>query len=130
MKMLRFLLFFLVLMVVFFFGSAYAQEDYAIDDFNIYKDPFDSLLPRSDTGGIDAPNLGGGDGDLGPPPITIEGVLWGTNKPLTLIDGQVYAVGEVVTGVGAKVFKIRDNIVFISYGEKIYEMSVQNKEGM
>ncbi len=105
------------------------QEEPKKSPFGDYKDPFESLLPKE----VDESGAAGklsGQAELGPPDITIEGILWGTDEPQAIIDGDVYSVGDTLQGVEAKVFKIKENIVFISYGEKIYEMSTKTKGGM
>lgn len=94
-------------------------------DFSFHKDPFESYLPKeTETGRLFSPKK---NEEVGPPPITIEGVLWGSNKPMAIIDGEVYGVGDTLLTVEAKVFKIKDNTVFISYGERIYEMNIKTK---
>ena len=94
-------------------------------EVSVYKDPFEELLPKEAT--PEAAARSGSKQDLGPPPVIIEGVLWGTDKPRVIIDGEVYAVGDRLQTVDAEVFKIKENIVFISYGERIYEMNVKTK---
>jgi len=93
--------------------------------FVFYKDPFESYLPK-ETEGVSAISQDKMH-DLGPPPVTIEGILWGTDRPMVIIDGEVYGVGDMLQTVEAKVFKIKKNTVFISYGERIYEMNVKTK---
>jgi hypothetical protein len=93
-----------------------------------FKDPFESYLPQDSE--EYASTHKGKDEDLGPPPITIEGVLWGTKIPGVIIDGEVYKVGDTLITIDAKVFKIKENVVFITYGERIFEMSVKTRGGM
>ncbi len=93
-----------------------------------YKDPFEPLLPEEEADIRPTQRRSVEDDESYPPAISIEGVLWGTLNPSTIIDGEVYKVGDAIKGVGAQVFKIEKNDVFISYGEKIYKMQVQKKE--
>ena len=92
--------------------STYAQ---------FYRDPFESLLPRE---GVIGPN-GMSSKEVIAPNIVIEGVMWGADKPRTIIDGGVYKVGDVIAGTTAKVFKIKKNVIFISYSQRIFEMRVK-----
>ncbi len=95
---------------------------------SMYKDPFESYLPRVTEEYMKKHK--GAPEDLGPPPVVIEGVLWGTKMPATIIDGEVYKVGDTLQTIDAKVFKIKKNIVFITYGERIFEMRVKTRGGM
>jgi len=98
-------------------ASSYAQ---------FYRDPFESLLPREEEIGSD----GVSNAEVVAPDITIEGVMWGADQPRVIIDSGVYKIGDVIAGTSAKVFKINKNIVFISFNERIFEMSVKNKGGI
>jgi type II secretory pathway component PulC len=66
--------------------------------------------------------------ELLPPEIHIEGILWGTQKPLAIIDGEVYGVGDRLKGIDATVFKIEKNSVYILYNEKLFKMGTSKKE--
>ncbi len=56
-----------------------------------------------------------------PESIVVEGVLWGGKFPKTIINGEVYSVGDQLNDVNATVFKIEENNVFISYSGKIFK---------
>jgi type II secretory pathway component PulC len=92
----------------------------------VFKDPFESYLPK-ESEEYAKTRKGDAAEDLGPPPITINGVLWGTETPSVIIDGDVYRVGDTLKSLDAKVFKINKNVVFITYGERIFEMSVKTR---
>ncbi|MBN3040824.1 MAG: hypothetical protein JW867_06820 [Candidatus Omnitrophica bacterium] len=104
----------------------YNQNDSQLS--NSYKDPFENLLPR-EAGPEGLDKIGSQKDKLGPPPLNIEGVMWGSSEPKTIINGEVYAVGDIVPckGAEAKIFRIKENTVFISYGEKIFEMNTKTK---
>ncbi|MCQ9204688.1 MAG: hypothetical protein NG737_00005 [Omnitrophica bacterium] len=90
---------------------------------SVYRNPFASLIPT------DRPKPAGKKREVELPSLSIEGVLWGNDKPQTIIDGEVYSVGDKLKGLEAKVFRIEKNVVFISYGDKIYEEKISKKEG-
>jgi hypothetical protein len=90
-----------------------------------YRDPFESLLPKEEAkiaiGGEKAakalPSLS----------VVVQGVLWGSDMPQAIIDGDVYRVGDKLKKIDAKVFRIMNNVVFIAYGDKIYKMMVEKQ---
>ncbi len=82
-----------------------------------YKDPFVPLLPIEEVLPMKQ-GVGEEEGLY----VVIEGVLWGTDTPQVIIDGEVYKVGDTLKNEEAKVFKIDKNTVFISRGEKIYKL--------
>jgi hypothetical protein len=64
-----------------------------------------------------------------PPQITIEGVIWGTDKPMVIIDGDVYQAGETLKkDNGIKIDSIDKNIVLINYNNAIFKMTPRKKE--
>lgn len=65
--------------------------------------------------------------EVTPPAVNIEGVLWGTDKPLTIIDGEVYSLGDTLKNADAKVEKIEKNKVFILYQGQVFEMGIKSK---
>lgn len=89
---------------------------------SLYRNPFASLLPTERIKPV------GKKEGVELPPLSIEGVLWGSDRPQTIIDGEVYSVGDKLKGLEAKVFRIEKNVVFISYGDKIYEEKISKKE--
>lgn len=93
----------------------------------IKDEPFDSLLPEP------TEKPGGGPVsskvNVAPPQISVEGVLWGNDSPQTIIDGDVYKVGDTLKRVDAKVYKIEKNKVFIFYSGRLFEMGINKKEG-
>ena len=112
--MRKFILLFLVFSLIGI--SVYCQD--------AYKDPFRSLLPEDDAE-VKKAAKGETKGEL--PSIAIQGVLWGSKAPQTVIDGEVYYVGDKLLNIDASVFKIEKNVVFISYGEKIFRLKVQKE---
>ncbi len=92
-----------------------------------YKDPFEPLLPeRQKVEEVKTEEI---DDEVEKtlPPIVLQGVLWGSDTPQAIIDGEVYKIGDKLQDVDAKLFKVDKNVVFISYGEKIYEIKTKTK---
>jgi type II secretory pathway component PulC len=89
-----------------------------------YRDPFEPVLPaETQTTTQERPK-----DELLPPLITIEGVLWGTDSPSAIIDGDVYKVGDNLKNLDAQVNQIEKNTVFIMYKGKIWRMKVEKNK--
>lgn len=118
MIMVNFCSFIVILFLLI--NPVYSQEG--------YKDPFEPVLPEEieESGGRVISEVI----RALPPSVVIEGVLWGTGNPQVIINSEVYKVGDIIKDLGAKVFKIEKNIVFIAYGGKIYRMEVEKGEGI
>jgi hypothetical protein len=112
---------FLFLIVLFFLNFAYSKE---------FRDPFFSLLPQK----VEKKEITKREeikmeeSYYFPPEVNIEGVLWGTDTPLTIIDGDVYKVGDKIKDIEAKIFKIEKNNVFIIYKGRLYRLTTKKKE--
>ncbi|MCF7916424.1 MAG: hypothetical protein K9L61_01440 [Candidatus Omnitrophica bacterium] len=91
------------------------------------KDPFESILPKEKKQGP-AQQRRFEEEILLPDWVVVEGVLWGTESPQTIIDGEVYFIGDKIKNLDATVFKIKENIVFISYAGKIFKKEVKKRE--
>jgi len=71
------------------------------------RDPMVSLLPQETAPEpVEVPTvepsplaMGATDVPPSPPPLQIQGLLWGTTEPKAIIDGDVYGVGDTVNGV-------------------------------
>lgn len=61
------------------------------------------------------------------PEFDIQGVLWGTDNPQTIIEGKVYNIGDKIENMDLKILKIEDNNVIFLYGEKVYEKKVETR---
>ena len=107
--------------VLFVLGAAYPQGS----DKENYRDPFLSILPEDVK--ITDSEAQKRTKDA-PPPVAINGILWNSDNPQTIIDGGVYSVGDKLINLEAQVFKIRKNTVFISYGDKISAMRTKKEE--
>ena len=116
---MKLLVLFVMFVVFFLSASAYPQA--------YFRDPFESLLPKEPE-------------EVSPDPtgkrkpeeellVTVEGVLWDSDLPQTIIDGDVYRVGDKLKEIDAKVFRIDKNVVYIAKGDKIYKKTVEKKEG-
>ncbi len=69
-----------------------------------YRDPFKSLIPKS-------PKV-----DRGELNLKVEGIVWNTDKPSAIIDGEVYHIGDLVSG--AKIEGIsKDGILVFFNGQ-------------
>ncbi len=109
-----------ILVSALLLGPVYSQTG--------YKDPFEPLIKEeTDEKGRSTKETIIEEPKELPASMVVEGVLWGTDKPLAIINGEVYKVGDTIKGVGARIFKIEDNSVYIGYGEKIYKMKVEKK---
>ncbi len=92
---------------------------YSADD---YRDPFESLLPKEVSRGKRFQEVE----DLEPLDVVVQGVLWGSPMPQVIIDGDVYKVGDKLNSLqDASVLRITNNVVFITYGDKIHKMTVK-----
>ncbi len=97
-----------------------------------YEDPFVPMLPKAvvkpppqQAMTVAMPVI------VTAPDLTIQGVLWGTDKPMAIINGQVYAVGAQLKGLDGKVYKIENNTVTVMYKTKLFPYrpkSALNKE--
>ena len=90
--------------------------------FQVYpRDPFKSLLPKIED--IEAAPDDANEAEDRPypvehveaPEITIQGILWGTDKPMAIINDNVYGVGDSLASVGATIHSIKRNSVFIMF---------------
>ena len=110
-------IFFLIIGTLVFLATLYAAEE-------DYRDPFESLIPMEVEGEQEGLTPEKKEASL--PSLNVQGVLWGTDSPQTIIEGEVYKVGDEIEGVkNAQVFRIEKNTVFISYKNKIYELKTK-----
>lgn len=104
------------------------------------RDPFEDFFPvriieeRKETivdSGVEMP-------DLTLPEFDIQGILWGTDKPQTIIGGEIYNIGDKIykinTGlkienINLEVLRIEGNKVFFLYGDKVYEKKTKKTGG-
>jgi type II secretory pathway component PulC len=96
--------------------------------FSEVRDPFETVLPQDTS--ASAVNAIPTSTDVNPPSVKIEGILWGTDQPAAIIDGEVYKVGDTLKTVNAKLCRIEKDSVFVDYNNKIFEIgSPKKKEG-
>lgn len=113
--------FFVLVIVLIFWGASYAQD-------GSYKDPMEFLLP------VDIENKGlsitGEENmyDESLSDLTLEGVMWGVEEPRVIIDGEIYKIGDKIKDIDAYVSEIDKSIAYISYGEKTFKIKVSKKE--
>lgn len=117
MMMVKFFSFISILFLLI--NPVYSQEG--------YKDPFEPVLPEETEESRQEAVLK--ETKVLPSSVVVEGVLWGTGNPQAIINSAVYEVGDIIEELGGKILKIEKNIVFITYGEKIYRMKVEKREG-
>lgn len=60
--------------------------------------------------------------------LNIEGILWNSDIPMTIIDGEVLRIGDTVSSIGAKVHKITKNEVHFLYEGSVYMKQIGKKE--
>lgn len=89
-----------------------------------YRDPFESVLPEPVDERRVTPAREAAIRDL-PRWIALEGVIWGTDLPQAIISGQVYFVGDSIKGIDATITEIRNNVVFISFGDRVFRLTTQ-----
>jgi len=87
------------------------------------EDPFEPSLPKQEKPGDTKPLKGAPSA----PNIAIQGVLWNSDVPQVIIDGEVYKAGDKLKTVDAKIYKIDKNRVFIFYEGRLYDMGVAKK---
>ena len=63
-----------------------------------------------------------------PPVVAVQGILWGTDNPRAIIDGEVYAEGDKLKNIEATLYKIKKNKAIIIYQDRPYTFTVQNKD--
>jgi len=61
------------------------------------------------------------------PALNVAGVLWGTDKPMAIINDKVYGVGEMIGESGAKIHKIEKNVVTIIYRMQTFDLTTSKK---
>lgn len=108
-----------VCVLVFVIGSLYSQD--------LYRDPFVSVLPKKDpvvTSNTPVAFQAPKEIIISPPEITIQGILWGTDNPMAIIDGEVYAVGDIIKPSESRVYKIEEGSVFVMYKNKLFEIGI------
>jgi hypothetical protein len=93
-----------------------------------FRDPFDSALPGKRIDMTKPPPQEESD-IIAPPQVTIEGVLWGSDKPQAIIDGEVYKEGDTLKTVDAQLFKIEKNVIYVRFKGKVFEFSPDKDKG-
>jgi len=89
--------------------------------FALEEDPFVPMLPQEPPK-KQTTEIAKSSSVAGPPPeavtlpaMVLSGVLWGTDKPMVIIDDKVYGVGSIIVSSGAKIHKIEKNVVTVIY---------------
>ncbi|MCF7874149.1 MAG: hypothetical protein K9L84_05100 [Candidatus Omnitrophica bacterium] len=118
MKIKISLLLFMVLTI-----SVWAQSE--------HKNPFESGLPQEESREVEEAGLfQDREEEIVnlPGEIVIEGVLWGSDKPQAIINGEVYSKGDSLkNNRSVSIFNIKNNIVFLSYQDKIFKKKPREK---
>ena len=83
------------------------------------RDPFESILPkeavRLEEEGVKKPQVVA-------PKLEVEGILWGSDKPQAIINGDVYGVGEVIRGMPqTKIHRIEKGSVIIIHQGMVFQ---------
>ena len=94
------------------------------------RDPFVSYLPKEEEVQTDVVIEDEGEAEdiarvvAG---IHVQGILWGSNDPMAIVDGEVLRVGDSLPDLDAKVHKIEGNTVYILYEGLIHKKNVEKK---
>lgn len=96
------------------------------------RDPLVSLLTKKDAEPPQAASsAGSGAGAPAvppqPPPVRVDGVIWGGARPQALLNGQAYEVGDMVAG--AKIVAITQQGVTVEIGGARFLMSPSSGSG-
>ncbi|MCM8832111.1 MAG: general secretion pathway protein GspB [Candidatus Omnitrophica bacterium] len=110
-------IFFIFLMCCFIVVNIYAETE----TDNIYRDPFDTQIPEQKKEDF-SEGISTYKDEIKPPQLNVEGVLWGTDMPQAIIDGEVYKVGDMISPE-TQIFNIEKNVVLIRHKGKIFEFT-------
>ena len=104
---------------------------FCLNAFAFEEDPFIPMLPKAIPKKVEEIAVPVG---LTPvnevvalPPLTVAGILWGTDKPMAIINNKVYGVGETIDESGAKIHKIEKNVVTIIYKMQTFDLTTGKK---
>jgi len=106
----------------------------SLSAFALEEDPFLPLLPKeiikkqppTETVAPEHP-IAVPDEVVTAPTLNVTGVLWGTDKPMVIINDKVYAVGDLVADTGAKIHTIEKNVVTVIYKMQKFDLTVSKK---
>ena len=91
------------------------------------RDPFESILPKEDIRLKKAEDSA--KAKVSAPKLTVEGILWGTDKPQAIINGDVYGVGEVIKGMPqTKIHKIEKGSVVIIHEGMVFQYGTKTSK--
>ena len=94
------------------------------------KDPFNPLLPPKKIDSLGVPRTEGKVKERAVlPSLKVEGILWGGELPQTIINGEVYEVGDTLKDADAVILKIKKNNVLIFYEKQIYDVEISRNKG-
>jgi hypothetical protein len=104
---------------------------FCLNAFALEEDPFAPMLPKP----IAKAPVEAGQATVTPlvpeviipPSFTVAGVLWGTDKPMAIIDNKVYGVGAMIGDSGAKIHAIEKNVVTIIYKMQTFDLTTSKK---
>ncbi|MCF7886872.1 MAG: hypothetical protein K9L71_00470 [Candidatus Omnitrophica bacterium] len=91
------------------------------------RSPFESVLPEEEEKEAAQQRRSQERASL-PDWVSVEAVLWGSDSPQTIINGEVYYVGDKIKDLDATIFKIKENIVYMSYSGRIFKEEVKKRE--
>ncbi len=91
------------------------------------RDPFESILPKEDLG--IKTEEGKAKIQVPPPDLTVQGILWGSDKPQAIINGDVYGVGEVIKEMPqTKIHKIEKGSVIIIHQGIVFQYGTKSNK--
>jgi type II secretory pathway component PulC len=91
------------------------------------RDPFESILPKEDIRLKKREDSA--KAQVSAPKLTVEGILWGTDKPQAIINGDVYGVGDVVKGMPqTKIHKIEKGSVIIIHEGIVFQYGTKTSK--
>jgi len=95
-----------------------------------FEDPFLPMLPKKEQP-VQAPVIEAVQDVVQEfvkePVVNIQGVLWGTDMPMAIIDGEIYKVGAIIKGTDAKIHKIEKNNVIVIVKTQIFTLTTKHQ---
>lgn len=102
-------------------SNLYSQEDN-------YRDPFKPLAVKDKPQGPKGPEEPEVVVENPLDTKTIEGIVWDTDMPQAIIDGDVYRVGDILKDTEAKILEIDKGVISVLYKGVIFDKFMEKKK--